>query len=289
MNQDEGFPPVVRTVHSGDVATVWLDRPGSRNAITTALAQQLHEALATAAQTARVIVVRGTGGHFCVGGDFDEVARLRADGAEALRPLFEAFVGACELIAQLPVPVVAAVEGQAMAGGFELLQSCDLVVVRDDAVIADNHTNFGMIPSGGGSQRLPRIVGLPRAMGHILLGDRLTGQQLVEWGLAYRAAPAADFDAVLAVVCERLVTKDPVALQRSKQLIREGLSLPLSDGLALERVAVLDHLLGQSAAEGIRRFGARSAEEGRPDSADRTQDDPDQDTDSIDRKGADEA
>ena len=141
------------------MAHIVLNRPQARNAITVALATGLADALRAAAGRARVIVIRGAGGHFCAGGDFGEVSRLRAGGPDALRPLFETFGAACELIGELPVPVVAAVEGYAMAGGFELVQACDIAIARDDAVLADNHLNFGMIPGGGGSQRLPRLAG----------------------------------------------------------------------------------------------------------------------------------
>jgi enoyl-CoA hydratase/carnithine racemase len=235
--------PVLTSV-DGAVAHVVLNRPQARNAITVELAAALHEALESAAERARVIVIRGAGGTFCAGGDFAEVSRLRAEGRDALRPLFETFIGACELIAELPVPVVAAVEGYAVAGGFELVQSVDVAVVREDAVLADNHVNFGMIPGGGGSQRLPRIVGVPRALGHILTGDRLTGAQAVEWGLAYRSAPAASFDAEVDALVETLLGKEPAALARIKQLVRTGLRGPLTDGLALEVETTLAHLEG---------------------------------------------
>ncbi|MDN5920743.1 MAG: enoyl-CoA hydratase/isomerase family protein, partial [Pseudonocardia sp.] len=204
-------------------------------------------------------------------GDFHEVARLREHGSEssacgtsmstvALRPLFETFVGACELIAELPVPVVAAVEGYAMAGGFELVQSVDIAVVRDDAVLADNHANFGMIPGGGGSQRLPRIVGVQRALGHILTGDRLSGAQAVEWGLAYRSAPAGEFDAVVDALVANLAGKDRDALARIKNLVRGGLRGSLSDGLAAETTSTLQHLAGERAGAGIGRFTGRRGE-----------------------------
>ena len=236
----------------GRVAHVVLNRPEARNAITIALAQGLHDALAEAAETADVIVVRGAGTHFCAGGDFHEVSRLRARGAAALRPLFETFIGACELIAELPVPVVAAVEGYAMAGGFELIQSVDVALVRDDAVLADNHANFGMIPGGGGSQRLPRIVGTPRALGHILTGDRLTGRQAAEWGLVYRSVAAADFEIELDGLVANLAGKDRAALARIKSLVRRRGSL--ADGLAAEVDATLAHLAGEQAGAGIGRF-----------------------------------
>jgi len=253
-------PPVLTTVE-GSVATIVLSRPQARNAITVALATGLAGALRAAAAQARVIVIRGAGGHFCAGGDFGEVSRLRAGGPDALRPLFEEFVAACELIAELPVPVIAAVEGYAMAGGFELIQSCDIAIARDDAVLADNHLNFSMIPGGGGSQRLPRLVGPQRALGLILSGDRLTGAQAQQWGLVYRAVPAGEFEQAVAGLAANLAGKDPVALARAKRLVRDGLALPLRDGLARETEAIIDHLGGAGAAAGISRFAGRKGEE----------------------------
>jgi enoyl-CoA hydratase/carnithine racemase len=249
-------PVLTRIEERGDarIALLLLNRPEARNAITMALAEGLRDALADAAERANVIVIRGAGGHFCAGGDFHEVSRLREQGPEALRPLFEAFIGACELIADLPVPVVAVVEGYAMAGGFELIQSVDVAIVRDDAVLADNHANFGMIPGGGGSQRLPRIVGTPRALGHILTGDRLTGAQAAEWGIAYRSVAAEDFETEVDALVANLAGKDRDALARIKSLVRGGLRSSLTDGLTAEVESTLAHLGGERAGAGIGRF-----------------------------------
>lgn len=252
----EPAPPVLTTIEAS-VAQVVLNRPQARNAITVALATGLASALRAAAGQARVIVIRGAGGHFCAGGDFGEVSRLRARGPDALRPLFEAFGTACELIGELPVPVVAAVEGYAMAGGFELIQACDIAIARDDAVLADNHLNFGLLPGGGGSQRLPRLAGEQRALGLILTGDRLTGAEAQQWGLVYRAVPAAGFEAAVADLAATLAGKDPVALARAKRLVRDGLRRPLREGLALETEAIIEHLGGAEAAAGISRFAGR--------------------------------
>jgi enoyl-CoA hydratase/carnithine racemase len=256
-------PPVLTVIERlGDasVARIVLNRPQARNAITVDLADGLTAALRAAAAQAQVIVIRGAGSQFCAGGDFNEVSRLRAEGPQALRRLFEAFGDACELIGELPVPVIAAVEGYAMAGGFELVQSCDIAIARDDAVLADNHLNFGMIPGGGGSQRLPRIAGPQRALGLILSGDRLTGVQAEQWGLVYRSVPAAAFEQAVADMTANLAAKDATALARAKRLVRDGLRLPLRDGLALETDTIIEHLGGADAAAGISRFTGR----GRP-------------------------
>ncbi len=246
----------------GRIGRITLNRPQARNAITVPLARELEGALRGLAPQVDVIVIRGAGGHFSAGGDFHELQRLRAEGPDALRRLFVSFRRACDLIAKLPVPVVAAVEGDAMAGGFELLQAADIGLVRDDARLADNHSNFAMVGGGGGSQRLARLVGRPRALGHILTGDRISGRDAVDWGLAYACAPADVFDAALDALVAQLAGKDRVAQARTKALVRGGLDGSLSDGLSRELDTVLTHLSdpdGTAAQDGIASFvGSRN-------------------------------
>jgi enoyl-CoA hydratase len=246
---------------AGAVGQITLNRPDSYNAITIELARSLERALIELAADTHVIVIRGAGGNFCAGGDFNQLQALRADGEGAMRELFEAFGAACAAVAAVPVPVIAAVEGYAMAGGFELMQACDIVLVREDAKIGDNHSNFGQVPGGGSSQRLPRLVGAQRALALILSGDRLSGPEAVAWGLAYRSLPAAAFEAEVQAFAERIAAKSPAALARAKHLIRDGLELPLEQGLQLELATVLGHLADTSAAEGMERFTSRGGSE----------------------------
>ena len=225
-----------------NVGWITLNRPEAMNAITIELANDLHDALRDLAGRARVIVIRGAGGNFCVGGDFKAMQALQAQGRDALRELFASFHRACAAIAELPVPVISAVEGFAMAGGFELMQASDFCLVREDAKLADTHSNHAMIPGGGSTQRLPRLVGRQRALAHILSGDRLSGREAVEWGLAYRAYSAYDFEDGVKNMAAKLAAKSPEALARSKHLVYEGLQKPLNEGIELELEAVLDHL-----------------------------------------------
>lgn len=237
-----------------------LNRPQAMNAITVELGLQLERALRELAGLVNVIVIRGAGGNFSVGGDFQELERLRADGPQALAPLFENFGRACSVIATLPIPVVAVVEGYAMAGGFELMQACDIALVRADAKLADNHSNFGQVPGGGGSQRLPRLVSRQRALGLILSGERLSGAQAAQWGLAYRSLPPEEFEDGVTYLVGRLAAKDRGALGKIKRLVYDGLRMPLPDGLAMELATVVDHVSGDSAGAGIAAFtGKREA------------------------------
>lgn len=248
--------PVVRSCVEADVATITLNRPGQLNAITVELGAQLRRALLTLAEEAAVIVVRGSGGTFCAGGDIRELKRLRAQGPTALAELFTTFRAACDTIATLPVPVVCAVEGYATAGGFELMQAADIVLIHEDAVVSDTHTRFGQVPGGGSTQRLPRLVGRQRALAHILTGDRLTAAEALRWGLAYRMYPAAQFEDSVAAFARALAAKDREATARIKQLVHASGHLPLAQGLDLEQRAVLAHLSRANATAAFTRQGA---------------------------------
>lgn len=248
---------VVETSVDGRVGTILLNRPVAMNAITVDLGSELETALRELDRQVDVIVIRGSGGNFSVGGDFHELQRLRAEGRAAMAPLFGNFARACAAIAEIEVPVIAAVEGFAMAGGFELMQAADIVLLHEDAKLADTHSNHGMVPGGGSTQRLPRLVGRQRALAHILTGDRLTAADALAWGLAYRVLPRAEFEHGVQEFAHRLAAKDRTAIARSKRLVYAGLSRPLDEGIALEAETVLDHLSEDTSGSGIDAFTAK--------------------------------
>jgi enoyl-CoA hydratase/carnithine racemase len=253
---------VVETRVADGVGHLLLNRPDVMNAVTLELARGLADALRTLAadERVRVIAVRGAGGNFCAGGDFHEVQRLTAEGADALRGLFVAFRDALATIDRIDVPVVAVVEGNAMAGGFELLQAADLVLARDDARLCDNHVNFGQVPGGGGSQRLPRIVGRQAALAHLLGGERLSGAEAAAMGLVQHAWPGDEFDERVEQYLARLASRDPAAVRRIKRLVVDGGSLPLDDGLELELATVVDHITApERPSDYIAAFSSRSS------------------------------
>jgi enoyl-CoA hydratase/carnithine racemase len=239
------------------VGYLTLNRPEAMNAITVRLGAELEAGVRELAPLVDVIVIRGAGGNFCVGGDVPELDRLRGQGREALGELFLAFRRALTAIAEVSVPVLAVVEGNAVAGGFELIQACDLAVVAADARLADIHARFGQIPGGGSTQRLPRIVGQPRALGLILTGDRISGAEAASWGLVYRAVPGDRLDQEVSELVARLIGGSRAALAASKRLVREAAGLPLEEGLDRELAAVLDHLVGPAGDAAVAAFTAR--------------------------------
>jgi enoyl-CoA hydratase/carnithine racemase len=249
---------VLHTVADG-VGHITLNRPDRMNAVTTELARQLEHALRdlSADPTVNVIVIRGAGQNFCAGGDVAEVGHLRSAGRQPLRTLFAAFRDACDAISAVDVPVIAAVEGVAMAGGFELMQAADIVIVSDDAKIADSHINFGMIPGGGGTQRLPRLVGRQIALGLLLSGDCINGRDAVRMGLAYRSFAPEDFDAGMHDFVTKLAGRDRAATATIKKLVGAGRERPLAQDLDDEITAVVEHIAGHGVDE-FRRVGASS-------------------------------
>jgi enoyl-CoA hydratase/carnithine racemase len=249
---------VLRDVADG-VAWITLNRPERMNAITAALSGELEQAIVELGNdpAITVVVIRGADGNFCAGGDFDDVELLRSEGPDALRQLFEAFRRACEAIARVEVPVVAAVEGVAMAGGFELMQASDIVLVSEDARIADNHIKFGMVPGGGGTQRLARLVGRQRALGLLLSGDRISGADAVRLGLAYRSFPQSEFDDGVRRFAGDLAARRREAVTSVKRLVYAGLEVALSTGLEDEIDSVVDHICGHAGQNAVAAFRQR--------------------------------
>lgn len=241
------------------VGHISLNRPERMNAITVALSRELENGIVELGNDAgvNVILIRGAGQNFCSGGDFGEVERLRSEGPGALRSLFTAFRGACDAIARVEVPVIAGVEGVATAGGFELMQASDMVLVSDDARIADSHIRFGMVPGGGSTQRLARLVGRQQAMAMLLSGDRMSGVDAVRCGLAYRSFPAAEFDQGVQSFAAELAARPRGAVTTIKRLVNASLELPLDVGLDEEITAVVAHISGQGGISGVAAFSAR--------------------------------
>jgi enoyl-CoA hydratase/carnithine racemase len=241
------------------VGRILLNRPEQMNAITVELGEQLEAALRDlgARSDVNVILVRGAGGNFSAGGDFGEVERLRAGGPGALLPLFVNFGRACAAIAEIDPPVIAAVEGVAMAGGCELMLAADIALVRDDAKIADSHVNYGQIPGGGSSQRLPRLIGRQGALGLLLGGERLSGRDAVSLGLAHRSFAPGEFDQQVEAFVTKMASRRRDALAGIKRLVYMGLATTLDAGLALELDRVVAHIAGDAGRAGVDAFATR--------------------------------
>ena len=225
-----------------------LNRPDRANTISFQLMQEVVNAMAEVEADAeyRVVIVTGAGKHFCGGADlrdFAERARERAasgvrrrGGADFVGPQRDLF----SALEESRVPTIAAINGAAMGGGCEIALACDVRVMSDGAAIGLPEIRFGALPAGGGTQRLPRLVGPGVAKEMIFSGLPWTAEDAFRVGLVNRVAPAEK----LLSVCEQIATvyvgRAAYALKTAKALVNLGLELSLKDGIALERKMIAE-------------------------------------------------
>ncbi|WP_025602077.1 enoyl-CoA hydratase/isomerase family protein [Burkholderia sp. WSM2230] len=220
------------------IRVVTLNRAERMNALDGATLAALNDAVRTAGDPGRdirVIVIRGSGRAFCAGNDLKWLASgVLADAAAHMRhqDLMQDTFALMEASRQI---VIASVNGYAVAGGFELALASDIVVVDENAELGDGHLQRNLLPSGGGSQRLPRKIGLARAMYYLVTGRRMSGRDAERMGLASLAVSAGELDAATMRLAGDIARTDADALAAMKHMTRRALEMPLNDGLWMER------------------------------------------------------
>ena len=216
------------------IATITLNRPEVHNAMNEPMRQELTRCFGDLATSdaARVVVVAGAGERaFSAGADIREFvepqvpvrfreSRKRVDFRQAMD--------------RCPQPIIAAIRGYALGGGLELALACDIRIASEDAQLGLTEVNLAIIPGGGGTQRLPRLVGRGRALEMILTGARIDAREALRIGLVERVVPPADVLAAARELARTLAEKAPVALRYAKEAVVKGFELPLADGLRLE-------------------------------------------------------
>ncbi|KAB1448827.1 enoyl-CoA hydratase/isomerase family protein [Bordetella bronchiseptica] len=219
------------------VRRLTLNRPERMNALDGPTLQMLNDAVREcgAAADVKVLVIRGQGRAFCAGNDLKWLAGgVLADRAAHMRHQ-DLMQDTYERLESAPQIVLASVNGYAMAGGFELALACDLMIADAQAQLGDEHIRRNLLPSGGSSQRLPRKLGLQRAMYYLVTGRRMTGQEAVELGLAAQAVSAEQLERATLELAGEIARADALALASMKEMVRKSMELPLSDGLRHER------------------------------------------------------
>jgi len=191
--------------------------------------------------TVRALVLTGTGETFCVGMDLACLERGFRDHAY-FRSFLERLAAMLLRMEALPVPVIAAVNGLTRAGGFEIVLASDLVLIANEARIADDHGRFAVLPGGGSTQRAPRKLGWQRAADLILTARWIEGPGAVEYGIALRSVPRAELSAAVEELVDRLRGKSRAFLGAAKAAMRDGAALPLEDAVRLEIDRFIQHL-----------------------------------------------
>jgi enoyl-CoA hydratase len=221
------------------LATLTLNRPASLNALNRALRAELaasFAALATDGET-RVIILTGAGRAFCAGVDLKELGSGAARVGAPRDPAYDPTAA----MAQFPGPIIGAVNGAAVTGGFELALGCDLLIASPAARFADTHGRVGVHPAWGLSQRLPRLIGLARAKELSLTGNFVDALTAERWGLVNRIVPAEDLLATCQALAQDMLSLDPDMLISYKRLLDDGYALPFGPAMALESEVAVAH------------------------------------------------
>jgi enoyl-CoA hydratase/carnithine racemase len=231
------------------------------NALSPAMITTLDGAIGRADADERVhcVVITGVGRAFCAGADLKAVRRETGADPGALRKFLELAAGTMSRIESLAKPVIAAVNGLALAGGLEIVLACDLVVAAQSAKLGDAHVNFGLLPGGGSSVRLPRKLGPNRAKYLLYSGESVPAEEFVACGFVHQVVPDGDLADAAQRLASRLAAKSPLALRRLKQLVDAGLDQPRATALQLELVASEAHAFSHDLKEGLAAFEERRA------------------------------
>ena len=236
------------------VATITLNRPNVHNAMNERMREELTACFTELAQSgeARVIVVTGAGEKaFSAGADIREFVTPQVpvkfrDGRR--RVDFRAAMDRCGQ------PIIAAIRGFALGGGLELALACDIRIAGEDSLLGLTEVNLAIIPGGGGTQRLPRLVGRGKALEMILTGTRVPAAEALRLGLIERVVPVVELMPATLALARTIAEKAPVALRYAKEAVVSGLGMSLADGLRLENDLSTLLRTTEDRVEGARAF-----------------------------------
>lgn len=240
----------------GPAAWLWMNRPEQRNALNEDLIAALETALEVLEKDAeaRVLVLAGRGPAFCAGGDLARMEQAAKMTKSRSRREASRFAKLLFRLHGYPKPVVARVHGPAFAGGMGLVAASDIVVAAEEAEFALPETRIGLVPAMI-SPYLVKAMGAQQARRYILTGERLSAREAHRIGFVHECVPAAELDAAVGKVCERLALAGPQALARAKKLLLRVQGAAITPQLALDTATVLaEARAGGEAREGIRSF-----------------------------------
>jgi len=214
-----------------------------RKCIVQALSEMTEDA------NTRAIVLTGSTKSFAAGADIKEMA-----GVGTIEHLLRGTHKLWRAISSCPKPVIAAVNGFALGGGCELAMTCDIIIAGESARFGQPEVKIGIIPGGGGTQRLTRAVGKYKAMRYILTGDPFSAQEAYAMGLVSELAPDSEVEKRAITMAQQLAELPPLALLHAKEAVQAALETPLSAGLGFETKAVQILFSSQDQKEGMAAF-----------------------------------
>lgn len=224
---------LVTIERDGPVAVVTMNRPEAMNALSSALREELARAMVevNADDAIRAVVLTGAGTRaFTAGLDLKELGTQGLGAANAEAPA----ANPVKAIEQCKKPVIGAINGVAITGGFEVALACDILIASENARFADTHARVGIMPGWGLSQKLSRLIGISRAKELSLSGNFLDAQTACAWGLVNRVVPADELLPAAKKLAADIATADPAMVGAYKALIHDGFALPFGEAMALE-------------------------------------------------------
>ncbi|MBM3140875.1 MAG: hypothetical protein FJZ92_11890 [Chloroflexi bacterium] len=244
--------PLTALTVDGFVATLRVEPAGGLldRAFMLALADAAAE-LAAATDRVRAVVVAPVGADLGTG--WSQAALLEDDGVEGVSPLGEGFAA----LAAVPQPTIAAIRGRALSAGLELALACDIRIAGENARLGMPETTAGIVPRGGGSQRLPRAVGRAHALRLLLLGEEIDAAEARRIGLVSRVVPSGDVAAAALALARTIAERGPIATRLAKEAVHRGAELTLEQALRYELDLTLLLQTTADRAEGVRAFAAK--------------------------------
>jgi enoyl-CoA hydratase len=234
------------------LATIRINRPDAMNALNSLVARELVRCLSDleADDSVRCVILTGNDKAFCAGADVREMAKLSAAemaSSDHLKPLWER-------TANFQKPLIAALSGYALGGGLELAMCCDIIVASEGTRLGQPEINIGIIPGGGGTQRLPRAVGKHKAMEMILTGAMISAEEARGLGLVNRVVPPGKYLEEATKLALEIASKAPVAVRSAKRAVLASQELSLSKSLELELDLFHELFATEDQKEGMSAF-----------------------------------
>lgn len=241
------------------VAKITLNRPEVMNAMNDVMFREIGQALEDSEEdnNIRVVVITGNGRAFCSGVDL-KFAREKLTSQKAKEDFYR--LGnrvKMRRMEEMSKPVIAAVNGFALAGGFEIVLACDLAIAAEDATIGDQHMNYGLFGAGGSPYRLPLLVGIRKAKELIFTGKWISGKEAERIGLVNRAVPADQLESAVDEMVAQLADKSPVAMRISKAYINRTAFIDADSRLELLIMSALVLGASEDSQEGMRAFAEK--------------------------------
>ena len=254
---------LVLTSTQAGVTTVTMNRPEALNALSASLRNRLTEVFINLAEDSatEVIVFTGNGRAFTVGLDLKELGGETAAATVVNKDLGKAML-------QVNKPIIGAINGYAITGGFELALMCDFMIASEHAKFADTHARVGVVPGWGLSQRLPRLIGINRAKELSLTGNFLDAETAYAWGLVNRVVAADELLATAQQLAKDIVSTEPVTRNAMRHIMDAGWHTSLTEGLVIERDANREHAKTEVRAEKVAARRAQIQQRGRSQSDD---------------------